>query len=582
MRTVVPPSALDTGQAVPGSRPPGTGRARVRSIRRLATLFLLAVLVAPAAAQNVSIRDVPLKAWTGFARSWDWTYDALHKLVLSGLAGKVVLNSKPMARREMALIVADIVRRIQDNQVRGFDDRTDLQDILLDLMAEFSPELRGLGLTGPGITGEPARTVELAPLRYLQLRGAYASNAATDIENRNGERLSQGINGRATSASWLEIGGHVAAYAQPEFQIGRDTARGQLIEGYAKGRLGFVELIVGREPLWWGPGFHGSMLISNNAVGLDLIRLRTANQVTLPWILEYLGPLKFEAFFGRLEEERNNFPRSKVTGMRLDLAPFPWLEIGASRTVVFDGEGRPELHWYQYPGVWFFGNREGTEGSKYAGDNRFNLDVSLRLANVGKYVPITTDAEVYVDFGWDDTCCGTFYVPIKPGAIVGLYLPNLFGFADTTFRAEYSNSSSFQFTQGVWTDGYIRKGQVISHFEGTAGEDLFFRLTQRLEKRIEVGIELDLARRGRTEFGLAFATKELRRTVGVDVSYKHSDALSLNFGARLEWVNNRDYIPGQRDINQVYTVEVTYAFDKTVGAGERRARPREAAAQDRR
>jgi len=66
------------------------------------------------------------------------------------------------------------------------------------------------------------------------------------------------------------------------------------------------------------------------------------------------------------------------------------------------------------------------------------------------------------------------------------------------------------------------------------------------------------------------------------VSYRHSDKLSLNFGARLEWVSNRGYIPGQDDINQVYVVEVTYAFDTKIGAGDRTAQPREAATQTRR
>ena len=39
------------------------------------------VLLVPASVgawpENVSIRDVPLTPWTGFARHWDWTYDAL-------------------------------------------------------------------------------------------------------------------------------------------------------------------------------------------------------------------------------------------------------------------------------------------------------------------------------------------------------------------------------------------------------------------------------------------------------------------------------------------------------------------------
>lgn len=526
------------------------------------------------AAENISIRDIPLKPWTGFARSWDWTYDALHKLVLSGIAGKVVLNTKPMSRREMALILADIIQRIQENRVSEFDQRYDLQDILLELMDEFSPELLALGVTGYGIRGEPPRFLEVKPLQFLQVRGGYTSNAPTDLENSNGERLEQGLNARVAGASWVEAGGVLAAYAHPEFLIGPDHESGRLVEGYLKARGGFLEMLAGRQPLWWGPGFHGSMLFSNNALGLDMVRLQTANQIELPWLLRYLGPLKFQGFFGQFEAERE-FPHAKITGVRVDLAPFPWLELGAARSIMFAGKGRPKLNAYEWPRVLVFGNRTGSETSKYTGDNRFQVDLSLRFADVGKYLPLTRDAEFYIDFGWDDTCCGTFYAPLKPGAIVGLYLPNLFMSPDTTFRVEYSNSSSFQFTHSIWRDGYVRKGHVLSDFEGTAGEDLFFRLTERLDKQLEVGIEFDLARRGRTEQGLAFATKELHRYVGVDVSYRHSKNLSLNFATRFEWVRNRDFVAGNNDVNQVYTMEATYAFDTTYGAGRRGGLPPE-------
>lgn len=534
------------------------------------SLFLVGLTFTPCEAQNVSIRDVPLKSWTGFARHWDWTYDAFQRLALSGLAGRVVMNTKPMSRREMALILEDILRRIKNNQVQEFAERTDLQDTILALMEEFTPELLALGVTGYGMKQEPPRTLEIKPVQYLQLRAGFTSNSATNLENNNGERLDIGMNGRVTTSSWFEAGGIAAGYVQPEYQIGADTNRLQWVEGYVKGRAGFVELVAGRQPLWWGPGFHGSMLVSNNAVALDMLRLRTAHQVTLPWIFEDIfGPLKFEVFVGQLEEERTYYPRSQVMGTRIDLSPFPWLEIGLARTLVFDGDGRPKPHWYELPKVWFYGNEEGTEGSKYAGDNRFQLDVSLRLANVGKYVPITRDAEVYLDLGWDDTCCGTFFWPIKPSPIVGVYLPNLFGSPDTTFRFEYSNSSSFQFTHSVWQDGYTRKGQGISHFEGTVGEDWFVRLTQRLNPQIDVGIEADFARIGRTQKGLEFSTKELKRYFGVDVSYRHSPSLSLNFAGRVEWTNNLDFVEGREEINHVYTASVTYAFESTVGAGKR-------------
>ena len=183
------------------------------------------------------------------------------------------------------------------------------------------------------------------------------------------------------------------------------------------------------------------------------------------------------------------------------------------------------------------------------------------------------DAEVYFDLGWDDTCCGTFYIPIFPGGLVGVYLPNLFMSPDTTFRFEFTNTTRTQFTHSVWQDGYERKGQVISDFVGTNGQDFFFRLTRRLSPEIDVGIEFDLARIGQVESGQAFATKELKRYFGVDVSYKYSPALSLTVAARLEWVTNRDFVQGQKDINPVYTAAVTYAFDPTIGAGKRATVP---------
>lgn len=546
-----------------------------RLVRGAAAVVSACLLLAAAAAEaaNVSIRDVPLTPWTGFAENWDWTYDALHKLVLSGITGPVVLNIKPMSRREMALIIADVVQRIQNNQVSEFDHRYDLQEILLDLMNEFSPELKALGLTGYGINGKAPRLFEINPLNHLQIRGAYASNAATNLANSNGERLDKGLNGRVTGDAWLEAGGVFAAYAQPEYQIGRDTDRGQLIEGYAKARGGPVELVVGRESMWWGPAYHGSMLLSNNALGLDMVRLQTANQLTLPWVFRELGPLKAQLFLGQLESEREFYPRSKITGGRVDLVPLQWLEVGLARTIIFDGTGYPGPAWYDYPRMWFEGNHTGIE-PKFQSDNRFELDAAIRLADIGKYLPLTRDAEIYIDGGWDDTCCGSPIIPIKPVATVGLYLPNLFLSPDTTFRFEASSTSDINFTHSVWRDGYERYGQVISTFEGTAGQDLFFRLTHKLDKDLEAGLEVDLARIGATNAGpYNKPIREFSRYVAGDLSYKYSDNLSFRFGTRFEYDENRDFVVGNSGPNFVQTVEATYTFDRSYGAGERATLP---------
>jgi hypothetical protein len=313
------------------------------------------------------------------------------------------------------------------------------------------------------------------------------------------------------------------------------------------------------------------MLLSNNALALDMVRLQTAHQVTLPWFLRYLGPLKAQVFFGQFERERE-FPRAKLGGARLDLAPFSWLEVGFARTVVFGGDGRPSIEWYEYPRVFFEGNPEGGGGSKYAGDNLGQIDVTLRFANIGKYVPITRDVELYLDFGWDDTCCGSWYTPLQPGIIVGAYLPNFLLSRTTTFVVEYSNTSTLQYNHSTWTSGYGRKGHVLSHFEGTKGEDLFFRLTHRPVGTVEIGLEFDMARRGQITLP-GESLKERHRHAGMDLSYQHSNELSLQLMGRVEWVANRNFIAGDDDVNVLGLLTATYRFGQSYGLGPHENEP---------
>ncbi|MDN5937938.1 MAG: capsule assembly Wzi family protein [Salinisphaera sp.] len=90
----------------------------------------------------------------------------------------------------------------------------------------------------------------------------------------------------------------------------------------------------------WGPGWRGSLILSNNArprPGITLRRLRT-DAFKTPW-LSWLGPWQFTTFVERLETDRT-VRRALVWGMRIAIRPFESLEIGFSRTEMFGGEGR--------------------------------------------------------------------------------------------------------------------------------------------------------------------------------------------------------------------------------------------------
>ncbi len=102
------------------------------------------------------------------------------------------------------------------------------------------------------------------------------------------------------------------------------------------------QLGAGAVDRWWGPGWQGSLILSNNArpsPGVFLNR-NTTRAFDLP-ILRKLGPWTFNAFANQLESDRH-VPHAKLLGARFAFKPIPALEIGLVRTAQWGGEGRPE------------------------------------------------------------------------------------------------------------------------------------------------------------------------------------------------------------------------------------------------
>jgi hypothetical protein len=92
---------------------------------------------------------------------------------------------------------------------------------------------------------------------------------------------------------------------------------------------------------WWGPGWDGSLILSNNArpiPALTISRNRT-HAFETKW-LSWLGPWDLDVIFGQMEEERE-IPNANFFGMRFSFRPLPSLEIGLSRSAQWCGDGRP-------------------------------------------------------------------------------------------------------------------------------------------------------------------------------------------------------------------------------------------------
>ncbi len=92
---------------------------------------------------------------------------------------------------------------------------------------------------------------------------------------------------------------------------------------------------------WWGPGWDGSLILSNNSRPIPAVMIdRTFTDPFKTKWLSWIGPWDASVVFGQMESDRV-VPEPQFFGFRINFRPIPSLEIGLSRTAQWCGEGRP-------------------------------------------------------------------------------------------------------------------------------------------------------------------------------------------------------------------------------------------------
>ena len=105
--------------------------------------------------------------------------------------------------------------------------------------------------------------------------------------------------------------------------------------------LGNYTIGVSTMDRWWGPGWDGSLILSNNARPIPAITLdRTFTDAFESKWLSWIGPWDFSMMYGQMESDRV-VPDAHFFGMRVNFKPIPSLEIGLSRTAQWCGDDRP-------------------------------------------------------------------------------------------------------------------------------------------------------------------------------------------------------------------------------------------------
>ena len=122
----------------------------------------------------------------------------------------------------------------------------------------------------------------------------------------------------------------------------QDEMHYRLDESYAAWRYGNWWVTLGAQSRWWGPGWDGSLLLSNNARPTPGISLdRVSSKAPDFWLMRWVGPWRLTTFMDHMEGKRPDHNNTLLWGARLTMQPIRGLELGLSRTAMWCGQDRP-------------------------------------------------------------------------------------------------------------------------------------------------------------------------------------------------------------------------------------------------
>ncbi len=435
-----------------------------------------------------------------------WVYPAFDRLAALGYVQTDFAALRPWTRMECARLVLEAEdRAAEESDAEG-------AALYRSLSNEFALELRREG----GAVSNSGIQIESIYSQMVNISGQPLTDGyhfGQTIVNNFGRPYGEGMNSY-TGAAMRAQAGWLAFYVRGEYQhsgsmpplsvaaqnaLARadftptaaqgppsNVSQFRLLDAYATMAFKNNQLSFGKQSLWWGPDFGGTMLYSDNAEPITMLRYDRVSPFKLPSFLGALGPMRMQFFIGQLSgqqfvnipipsqpEETHVVGRSGVSlnpqpyihGMKLSVNPTPNLELSFSRTVIFGGPGFP-VTWGSF---WrsLVSNQTVTTVGRDPGDRRAAFDFSYRIPGIRDWLTLYCDAFA------DDEVFPPVY-PTHSAWSLGTYLPKLPYLRKIDFRAEGAVTPDrlfpgFFYFNNHYLSGYTNNRELMGSWVGRQG-----------------------------------------------------------------------------------------------------------------
>ena len=310
---------------------------------------------------------------------------------------------------------------------------------------------------------------------------------------------------------------------------------------YVAGKYANQWLIAGQIPTWWGPSNDGSLIrgdASKPVVGLTMQR-DTQTAPSSPY-LNWIGPWQYQLFLGQLDDY-NVIPDTKLIGTRLTASPTPWLDVGASRMIMWGGEGRSESFSSFVDAIT--GQNDNTGDPDTDPTNSLaGFDARVNLAPL-----INLPAGIYGQYTGEDEAGG---LPSKNMYLAGIdFASNIntdsMGSMPYQLYTEWADTRTGRDVRGIsynhyiYTDGYYQYGYPLGHSLGGDAESYTIGGKLWMDSQNFINAKMQYAKVNQSSGRNNTAFPKSDKLTVLDVAWEHQLNPKTTISSRA-WVSDSD------------------------------------------
>lgn len=363
------------------------------------------------------------------------------------------------------------------------------------------------------------------------------------LENNEGVIYRKGSNAELRWSMEGFVKDKVSLLIEPDLLLAPESDRMSLQKGYVKVGSGGVELEVGRDANWFGPGFRGALTLTSNARSFDLVKLSSPEPLDVGWVKRYLGETKYSLIFSRFDETGSGSTSRQpyFIGIKLAVKPKPWYEIGVN---FVRQEGGPGFTGQSSLRDAVFGGGNTNHSNTIAG-----IDLRFRI-------PWFRNAELYGEYAGEDSAA---FWPIVESYVAGFYVPRLTSSGKDDFRFEFFYGNPMLYTDFKFPLGYLYNGMTPGHSQGGSALEFFTRYSHWFSVRNNLALEYFHTDRGR-EGRVGNQQTEEKNAWRAFWNLPLYGDMDMNMMYGWERIHNLNLVGGVKQTNQLLKVDLSYRY----------------------